>query len=200
MYDYWEKGVKLVLANRETREDKFFDRAFASFYHRLIRRFAISNMPSGGFDFCLFDKKLRDEVVAIDEKNTNTLFLLVWLKYDFVSIPYTREKRTIGKSRWTLKKKFKLVVDSFVAFSYFPIRLISVSGLVLGFLSIIYAIVILCLKLSGHIEIKGWATMLVLFLFVSAFQMIAIGIIGEYLWRNLEASRKRPTYVIDEAI
>lgn len=65
MYDYWQKGIKLVLANRANREDSFFEKTFARIYHGLIRRYAIRNMPKGGFDFCLFDKKLRDEVVLL---------------------------------------------------------------------------------------------------------------------------------------
>ncbi len=198
MYDYWSKGTKLVLANRANREDALFDKMFAKWYHRLIKKYAIGNMPDGGFDFCLFDAKLREEVVAMNEKNTNTLFLLVWLKYDFVSIPYTRVKRKIGTSKWTFKKKIKLLIDSFAAFSYFPIRIISLTGMLLGIAAIVYAIFILIAKLTGHIQIEGWTAMMLIFLFVSAFQMIAIGILGEYLWRTLDAARNRPTYVVSD--
>lgn len=198
MYDYWTKSTKLVLANRANREDALFDKMFAKWYHRLIKKYAIGNMPDGGFDFCLFDAKLREEVVAMNEKNTNTLFLLVWLKYDFVSIPYTRVKRKIGTSKWTFKKKIKLLIDSFAAFSYFPIRIISLTGMLLGIAAIVYAVFILIAKLTGHIQIEGWTAMMLIFLFVSAFQMIAIGILGEYLWRTLDAARNRPTYVVSD--
>ncbi|MBK7683385.1 MAG: hypothetical protein IPJ26_13395 [Bacteroidetes bacterium] len=124
----------------------------------------------------------------------------MWLKYDFVSIPYTRRKRSIGKSRWTLKKKIKLFVDSFVSFSYAPLRLITISGLLLGLISFIYAIYVVFARLSGVIDVQGWTTMMVVFLVISSFQMISIGIIGEYLWRSLESSRKRAPYVIDQVI
>ncbi|MBK9329845.1 MAG: glycosyltransferase family 2 protein [Sphingobacteriales bacterium] len=105
MFAHWSNGVKLVMANREKREDSFFQRNFSNLFHFLVRKFALSNIPSGGFDFVLFDKKLKDEVIKMNEKNTNTLYLLPWLGYDFVVIPYTRRKRTLGKSRWTLAKK-----------------------------------------------------------------------------------------------
>lgn len=200
MYNYWRSGIKLVLANRIKREDSRINRIFAMIYHKLIKKYAITNMPDGGFDFCLFDKKLREEIVAIDEKNTNTLFLLVWLKYDFVSIPYTRLQRKIGVSRWTTSKKIKLLIDSFVAFSYFPIRTISALGFILGFIATIYSAIVFVLKLQGSVNIEGWTTMMLVFLFVSAFQMIAIGILGEYLWRILDVSRNRPTYVVDEVL
>ncbi len=198
MFDYWTKGIKFVIANRNDREDHWFHNIFSNTYHYLIKKLALSNIPKGGFDFCLFDKQMREEVVAMDEKNTNTLYLLSWLNYDYVSIPYTRKKREIGKSRWTLKKKLKLFIDSFVAFSFFPIRMISVIGLLLGLTAFCYGGFIIFSKFFGNIPVTGWTTMMVVILFVSAFQMIALGVIGEYVWRALDASRKRPNYVIDK--
>lgn len=198
MYEYWLKGVKLVVANRNDREDAFTSRIFAEQYQKLIRKHALANLPEGGFDYCLFDRQLREQVVSMGENNTNSLYLLMWLKYDYVAIPYTRKARKAGKSRWTLSKKIKLFVDSFVSFSYFPLRLITIGGLLLGLISLLYAAYVIFAHLTGNIEVQGWTTMMVVFLLVAAFQMISIGIIGEYLWRNLEASRKRPAYIVDE--
>lgn len=200
MYEFWLKGFKLVLANREYREDPWASKVFASLFHKLIKRYALPNIPDGGFDFCLFDKQLRNDVLALQEKNTNSLYLLVWLKYEYACIPYKRRERKIGKSRWTINKKIQLFIDSFVSFSYTPIRFITVGGLFLGIISFIYTLYILFRKLTGGIDVEGWTTMMVVFLLVSSFQLIAIGIIGEYLWRNFEASRKRPAYIVDEVL
>ncbi len=200
MFNYWKDGWKLVLANRQDREDSFFTRLFAVTYQKMIRKYALPNLPEGGFDYCLFDKALREEVVQMSETNTNSLYLLTWLKYDYVNIPYTRLKRQIGKSRWTLKKKIKLFIDSFVSFSYAPLRMITIGGILLGVMALAYGIYVLVAKLLGFIAVEGWTTMMVVFLFVSAFQMLSIGIIGEYLWRTLEAARRRPPYIIDEVI
>jgi glycosyltransferase involved in cell wall biosynthesis len=198
MYTHWSSGIKLVIANRQDREDDFPSSLFSRFFHSLTRRLALKTLPKGGFDFVLFDRALKDEVVKMKEKNTNTLFLLLWLGYDFVTIPYKRAKREVGKSRWTFSKKLKLFIDSFVAFSFFPIRLISVVGLLLGCVSLLYGIYILISKMLGGIEVQGWTSMMVVFLFVSSFQTIALGIIGEYVWRTLDASRKRPVFIIEE--
>lgn len=198
MFDYWSKGIKFVIANRQDREESGIQKLLANTYHFLIKKFALHNIPDGGFDFVLFDKQLKDEVVAMDEKNTNTLYLMSWLNYDFVSIPFVRKKREIGKSRWTFRKKIKLFIDSFVAFSFFPIRMISVIGLLLGLTAFCYGGFIIFSKFFGNIPVTGWTTMMVVILFVSAFQMIALGVIGEYVWRALDASRKRPNYVIDK--
>ena len=198
MYAYWEKGIKLVIANRQDRDDPWLTKIFANTFQFLIKKFGLKNIPEGGFDFVLFDRKLREEVVRIDEKNTNVLYLLVWLGYDYVNIPYKRRKREIGKSRWTFTKKLKLFVDSFVSFSFFPIRLISVTGLILGFIGFLYAIFILIARLSGWITVEGWTSMMLVFLFVSSFQMVSLGILGEYIWRSLDASRRRPNYLVEE--
>lgn len=197
MFEYWQQGIKLVMANRQRRKEGFVKRLLAQTFHAMIRRFALKNIPPGGFDFVLFDRTLCDEVVKMNEKNTNTLFLLPWLGYPYVSIPYVRQEREIGKSRWTTAKKIKLFIDSFIAFSFFPIRLISVSGLLLGILAIGYALYILIARMMGLIDVEGWSALMMVILFVSSFQMIALGILGEYLWRTLDAVRKRPNYVVD---
>jgi polyisoprenyl-phosphate glycosyltransferase len=198
MYNYWVGGIKLVIANRKDREESFFQRLFSNTYHFLIRKFALKGIPGGGYDLVLFDKQLRDEIVKINEKNTNQIYLLSWLNYDFVNIPYTRKKRELGKTRWTLKKKIKLFVDSFVSFSFFPIRLISGTGIILGLISFLYGLFVIYAKISGLIPLQGWTALMLVLLFVSSFQMIALGIIGEYVWRAMDASRNRPNFVVED--
>jgi polyisoprenyl-phosphate glycosyltransferase len=198
MYDYWYKGIKFVIANRENREDPLFQKIFSNTYHSLIKKFALKNVPKGGFDLILFDKQLRDEVIKINENNTNQVYLLAWLKYDFVNIPYIRKKRELGKSRWTLQKKVKLFIDSFVSFSFFPIRLISLIGICLSIIAFFYGLFIVYAKFTGLVPVKGWTALMIVLLFVSSFQMLALGIIGEYVWRGLDAARKRPNFVVDK--
>jgi glycosyltransferase involved in cell wall biosynthesis len=198
MVGYWKKGVKLVIANREDREEPWMQKKVSNFYHKLMKKIALKNIPEGGFDLILFDRQLRDEVVRIDEKNTNTLYLLTWLQYDYVCIPYTRRKRQIGKSRWTLQKKVKLFIDSFVSFSFFPIRMISVFGVIFGLIAFIYGLFIIVAKIFGLIPVQGWATVMAVILFVSSFQMLALGVLGEYIWRTLDASRNRPNYIVEK--
>lgn len=198
MYGYWKQGLKLVLANRTDREESFGQRFFATTFHALIKRLALKNVPDGGFDLVLFDKALKDELVKMSEKNTHILYLLVWLGYEYVNIPYVRRKRDIGVSRWTLAKKVKLLIDSFIAFSFFPIRAISFLGLILGLGAFGYGGFVVLARMFGWIPyVQGWSSLMVVFVLVSAFQMMALGIIGEYVWRALDASRKRPNFVVD---
>lgn len=198
MVKHWKNGIKLVLANRTDRDDPFGQKIFSKIYHYCVQKFALKDIPEGGFNLVLFDKQLKDELLKMNEKNTNIFYLLSWMQFPYVSIPYTRKRREIGKSQWTTSKKIKLFVDSFVAFSFFPIRLISITGVSLGLISLVYGLFIIFAKLFGIITIQGWSTLMVVILFVSSFQMLALGIIGEYIWRNLDETRKRPNFIIDK--
>ena len=200
MYENWQKGFKLVLANRTNREEPFLQKFVSNTTHKLVQKFGLKNLPDGCFDMNLFDVEIKDILIKMDEKNTFFPFLLMWLGYEFVSIPYVRRKRELGTSTYTLSKKIKAFVDSFVAFSFFPIRLISVSGLILGILAFIYGLIVILGKVFGFVDSTGWSSMMVVILFVSSFQMIALGIIGEYVWRGLEASRNRPSYLIEKKL
>ena len=198
MYDYWRKGIKLVIGNRQNREETGLSQTLAKTFHWLMKNLALRNIPDGGFDFVFFDRQVATEVLKLHERNSNVFYLMVWLGFAYVNIPYTRRKREIGKSRWTLSKKIKLLVDSLLAFSFVPIRAISVLGLGLGASALFYGLYVIGLKIARPDEPAGWTTLMVVLLFVSAFQMIALGVIGEYVWRGLDAARQRPLYVVRE--
>lgn len=197
MVRYWEGGTKAIFAVRADREESLLQKTFSNLYYALIRRFAVPGYPPGGFDFFLADRQVIEEVNKIHEKNTNIMTLIFWLGYQAVFIPYVRRKRTKGKSRWTLGKKVKLFVDTFVSFSYFPIRLFSFVGIVYALLSFAYGLFIFISWLSFGIEVQGWVPMMLVLTFTAGLQMTLLGILGEYLWRTLDEARRRPLYVID---
>lgn len=198
MYGYWLQGLKLIIGNRQDREETGLQQLFAKTFHTIMKKIALPNIPDGGFDFVFFDRQVSEHVLQLKERNSNIFYLMVWLGYPYVNIPYVRRKREIGKSRWTLKKKIKLFIDSILAFSFVPIRAISVIGLALGMAAFVYGIYIVCLKFFGQNEPLGWTTLMVVLLLVSAFQMTALGVIGEYVWRGLDAARNRPLYVVKQ--
>ncbi len=198
MMEYWRKGIKFVVANRTDREEPLLQKLFSNTYHYLIKRYAIKHVPPGGFDLVLFDEQLRAQIVAMNEGNTNTIYQLAWLKYPYVSIPYVRRKREIGKSRWTFRKKVKLFIDSFVAFSFMPVRAITAVGFLLGFIGLLYGTLVVYLRLAHGNEVTGWSSLMLVLVGVSSFQMIALGVLGEYLWRTLDAARRRPAFIVDQ--
>lgn len=198
MYRLWNNGMKLVVGQRTGNRDAFFSRFTSSLFNRLMRKYALSDLPKGGFDFVFFDENVRMDILQINEKNTNVLYLMFSLGYPTAFLPYVRQEREIGKSRWTLKKKMKLFIDSFIAFSFVPIRILSIVGIFLGMASLIYAIYIIICKLTGSIDLQGWSALMTTMLFIGSFQMIGLGILGEYLWRILDEVRNRPQYTIVE--
>lgn len=198
MYEYWKKGFKLVIGNRQDRQESAMQKFFSNTFHSLMKKIALKNIPDGGFDYVFFDRQIREEVVKMGERNSNIFYLMTWMGYDYINIPYIRKKREIGTSRWTLQKKVKLLIDSLLSFSYFPIRAISVIGICLGIGAFMYGLYIIISRFFGRIDVEGWSALMVVLLFVSSFQMIAIGILGEYVWRGLDASRKRPLYIVEK--
>ncbi|CAH1223448.1 glycosyltransferase family 2 protein [Paenibacillus sp. JJ-223] len=198
MIDHWKSGKKIVLGTRADREESFSQKLFSNTYYYLLEKLALKGYPKGGFDFLLIDRQVVKEVLQIQEKNTNVMSLIYWLGHDQVHIPYVRQERKLGKSRWTLAKKIKLFVDSFVSFSYAPIRFMSFIGFLTAALSILYGLFVVISTIFGIIELQGWTTIIALITFLLGIIMIMLGIIGEYLWRILDESRERPSYVVDQ--
>jgi polyisoprenyl-phosphate glycosyltransferase len=194
----WERGTKAVFAVRADREESFSQKLFANTYYALIRRFALKDYPSGGFDFFLIDRQVVEEVLTIREKNTNLMSLIFWLGFRPVMLPYVRRARQKGKSRWTMAKKIKLFIDSFVAFSYVPIRALSLTGFTVAVGAFVYAGWVLYERLVHNIPVQGYAPIVILLALFSGIQMTMLGVLGEYLWRALDETRRRPPYVIDE--
>lgn len=198
MFEEWKKGNNVVLAVREGREESVFQKAFSNLYYWLVRKLALPNMPKTGFDIFLIDRKVIEVLKLMDEKNSAITLQVLWSGFKTSTIKYVRKKREIGKSRWTLRKKIKLVVDSIVSFSYVPIRFMAAIGALFFIGSIIWGIVVFVSKLAGNIETPGYTTSLIFQLFSSGLIMFTLGILGEYMWRILDAARKRPTYIVED--
>ncbi len=198
MISHWEKGSKAVFAIRQDREEHLVQKMLSNTYYSLIRKFALADYPNGGFDFFLVDRQVVVDLNRIQEKNTNIMTLVYWLGYKPVMIPYIRRQRTKGKSRWTLAKKVKLFIDTFVAFSFVPIRILSALGLLVAVGSFIYGGYVLFYWYFYGIEVKGYVPIVVALAFNSGLQMAMLGVLGEYLWRTLDEVRRRPQFVIDE--
>ena len=139
-------------------------------------------------------------MVRMEEKNTFIQGQVLWTGFEPKVIPYLRRQREIGRSRWTFGKKIKYFIDGFITYSYFPIRFISVTGIATAFLGFFYAAAIFVDKLMFHNPIKGWAPLMIVILVLSGLQMTMLGIIGEYLWRSYDETRKRPIFIIDKVV
>lgn len=198
MVKSWEKGHNVVLAVREGREESKRQTLFANLYYWLVRKTALPNMPKGGFDVYLLDRKVIGVLMALDEKNSALTGQILWSGFKTDKIYYTRLAREIGTSRWTLKKKIRLVSDTLFSFSTLPIKIVTIVGILSFIGSLIWAVLVLCFKLAGMIEVSGWTTLFIFNLFSFGTIMLTLGILGEYLWRIFDASRNRPPYIIED--
>ena len=167
-------------------------------YYWMVRKVALPDMPKGGFDVYLLDRKVINVLMLLDEKNSALTGQILWSGFKTDKIYYTRLQREIGKSRWTLKKKIRLVTDTLFSFSALPITAISVIGTLSCIGAVLWATLVLIFKLMGMINVSGWTTLFIFNLLSFGIIMLTLGILGGYLWRTFDASRNRPPYIIEE--
>lgn len=194
----WENGFNVVLAVRAGREEGIMQKLFADLYYWLVRKTALPSMPQGGFDVYLIDRKVIDVLMALDEKNSALTGQILWSGFKTDTVSYTRLAREIGGSKWTLKKKIRLVFDTLFSFSTLPIKAVSIIGILSFGGSLVWAIAVFVSKIMGLIDVSGWTTLFIFNLFSFGVIMLTLGILGEYLWRTFDASRRRPPYIIEE--
>lgn len=198
MYESWKKGNKVVLAVRKERDENPVKKFFAHMYYVLIHKFVEKRMPIGGCDCYLVDRQVIEVLERLDEKNSSLTLQVLWAGFKTDEIYFHRRDREVGKSRWTLGKKIKLVLDSMMSFSYFPIRFMSGMGVVFFVAAILLMIEVIVEKFTIGTPIMGWASIMCVVLLGFGVIMLMLGILGEYVWRALDASRNRPPYLIDE--
>lgn len=192
----WEKGHQAVLAARKTRQDPLISRFFASIFNRAFRRFVFPKFPPNGFDFMLIDRLIVDILVGLQEKNSYIFGQVMWAGFDQSVVYYDRQERMHGQSMWTFTKKIKYFIDAFSAFSYLPLRIATVMGFLMGALGFLYAVVVILLRVLNETPVTGWTSLIVVLLLTSGTQLILMGLLGEYLWRVLDETRRRPTFIV----
>lgn len=198
MVESWKKGNNVVLAVRKDRNESFGTKLFANTYYWMVRKAALSNMPKGGFDVYLLDRKVIQVLLALDERNSALTGQILWSGFKTEEIPYVRLEREIGTSKWTFKKKVRLVADTLFSFSTLPITLVTGIGTVSFIGAVVWGILVLICKLMGLIQVNGWTTLFIFNLLSFGIIMVTLGILGGYLWRTFDASRNRPTYIVEE--
>lgn len=194
---HYEENYPVVICTRSDRDESFARRTTSKVFYAAMRKLSFSNMPAGGFDFLLIDQKVKSLLLSNMEANAFWQGQILWTGYRVKFIPYTRQKRELGESKWTFSKKLKYLIDGVLGYSFLPIRLMSILGLLISLSGFIYSIFIVIAKITGNVPFQGWAPLMILVLLLSGFQMLMLGVIGEYLWRTLDEVRRRQAYVIE---
>jgi polyisoprenyl-phosphate glycosyltransferase len=198
MLERWRGGAQVVWAVRRQRPGDAGHKGFAAIYYWLMRRVAgFTDMPATGADFFLIDRTVIEAFRTFPERSVSVLALVMWLGFRQEFIEYDKQPRTTGQSGWTVARKVTLVVDSVTAFSDAPIRACAVLGLALLVAALglgLAGVVRWGQTGGGHLVLLAAATA-----GMAGLQLVATGVVGEYVWRALEESRRRPQFVIERA-
>lgn len=192
MLERWRSGVQVVWAVRRHQPG---DGSGTQLYYWIMRNLVgMNDMPATGADFFLVDRVVIDAFLAAADRHVSIFALMMWLGFRREFIQYDKQPRTRGRSGWTLAKKLKLVVDSIVGFSDFPIWWLTYAGVAALVVALVPAVVAV-VAYSG----LNAALLLMAALVIGLFgcHLIALGILGHYVWRGLDAARKRPLYSIE---
>ncbi len=194
----WREGAKVVWAVRMNREgENFSTLLFSKLYYKVTSKVAgLKNRPTTGVDYCLFDRDVLEAYKQMNESHVSTISLIAWLGFSQAMVPYDKKPRLQGKSHWTFNKKVNLALDTITAFTSAPIRYMSYAGFTAAALGFLLALVVFIRALFGTPP-EGYPSLMVVVLVMGGLQMIMMGILGEYLWRALDESRRRPYYIIE---
>ena len=195
----WREGFHVVWGVRATRQDPHLHRLLAALYAKVIRRVALPNFPPTGTGaFCLLDRKVINGLNSFPERNRLTSGLILMAGFRQAQIEYDRHQRNAGVSKWSFWQKIKVTIDTLVSFSAVPLRAVSLAGIVIAAASFIYAAYLAVDTLIYGRAPEGWTTIIVLILMIGGFQLLGLGMFGEYLWRVCDEVRGRPLFLVQE--
>jgi polyisoprenyl-phosphate glycosyltransferase len=186
----------VVVATREAREDPIFSRLLSWLFWSGYRALVLSSMPKGGVDIFACTRDFRDHLLSLNEKRSTLIGLIFWLGFRRSEIPYRRLARQHGRSAWTLIRKVRYFLDSLFTFSTLPVHMLEIIGFIGILFSILIAAIVLYAKLTGSIAVPGYTATVLAVMFFGGINSLGLGIMGEYVFRTLENSRRRPEFII----
>lgn len=192
----WREGYDVVYAIREQRKENMFKRAAYAAFYRLLQRVANIEIPLDAGDFCIMDRRVVDLLNGMPERNRFVRGIRSWVGLNQVGLAYERHARHAGRPKFTFTRLVYLALDGLVSFSYLPLRIITVLGLMVSFVSLLLALFYFITKLTVGLNPPGFATLIVAVFFLAGMQLITIGVIGEYVGRIFEEVKRRPLYVV----
>jgi len=195
----WREGYDDVHGTRVMREgERWIKRATAATFYRVIGRLSKTPIPADTGDFRLLSPRALDALRQMRERHRFMKGLFGWVGFRQVAIPYRREPRLAGDSKFGLWKLWNFALEGITSFSTAPLRAATYLGLMAALLAFVFAIWILIKAALYGDAVAGWPTMMVVILFLGGTQLIALGLIGEYLGRMYEEMKQRPLYLVDE--
>lgn len=195
----WEAGNDMVYAVRQNRPDEsWLKRTCAKIFYQLASKINRINIPANAGDFRLLDRKIVDALQKLPERNRFMKGLYSWVGFKQNAVPFEVQPRKAGKSQWSFYSLLDLAITGITSFSAFPLRLIAIGGMGVATLALCYAIWIVISTFIFGIQTPGWATIVTAISFFGGLQLLALGVVGEYIGRVFDEVKHRPLYIIDE--
>ena len=200
-YHLIQEGYDAVYIEKKSVGVSSVNRGFSKMYSSLMKKYAVKNYASGGISNIVFNDKIKKYINENEESNSSIMLQIMDAGFLYKILPLDYKERVAGKSKWTLGKKIKLFIDSFVSFSFMPIRLVSLLGVAMFIIGVVFGVIVIINKLI-HPELPsiGYATLASLISVGFGITNISLGIIAEYLWRAYDAARRRPMYIVSDVI
>lgn len=195
MIKLWRAGNEVVYAVRQKRKEFFLKRVAYFVFYRILQFISNIDIPLDSGDFCLMDRTVVKQIKNLPERNRFLRGLRCWVGFKQVALPYEREARHAGTTKYTFRKLVRLALDGIVSFSSFPLRLAAYIGFLTFTLSIIYLLFAVIAHFVGNPP-PGWTSIIAVVLLIGGIQLTILGIIGEYIARIYEESKQRPTYIV----
>ncbi len=198
LYLKCNEGFDVVYATRDKREgESIFKRMTASAFYRLIKSLVSFDIPMDTGDFRIMSKRMVAHICSMPESHRFIRGMVSWVGFAQTGISYHRDKRYAGTTKFSLRKMMRFAFDGITSFSALPLKFASYLGFIMAFLGLVYFLYILYLKLFTTQTIQGWSSLMLLVLIVSGVQLITLGVIGEYVGRIYDESKKRPLFIIE---
>jgi len=192
--------IDVVAAYQDRREESKILSFFKKGFYRLINKLSDVNLKSDASDFRTFRRSVAESILSLGEYHRFSKGIFAWVGYKTKYIPYTACERAAGTTKWGFRKLFNYAIDGIIGYSIKPLRISTFLGFFTAFAALIYLVVVILQKLIAGIDVPGYATIIVLILFLGGMQLFGIGIIGEYVGRTFVQSKERPIYIAKEIL
>jgi polyisoprenyl-phosphate glycosyltransferase len=200
MIDHWRAGSDVVYGVRVERAGETpFKLRSARIFYRLFARMSGVKLEENAGDYRLLDRRALEALLSMREQHRFLRGMTVWVGFNQTRVPYKRAGRHGGKTKYTLRKMLRLSVDALSSFSYVPLRLATWMGFLFALIAFLAIPVIITLRAFGE-YLPGFATITIIALFLAGIQLIAIGVVGEYVGRIYEEIKRRPLYLVRERL
>ena len=193
-----DNTVDCVTAYQAERKENKFMSALKSSFYKIINKLSEVDFVNGASDFRLMNRKMIDAVISMGEYHRFSKGIFSFVGFNTKFIPYEVQERKSGKSKWNFFKLLKYAVEGIISFSSFPLKLSAYVGFFSAFVSVIYLILVIIKRLAYGVDVPGYASIVVLVLFLGGLQLMSFGILGEYMSKVYDQVKGRPIYILKE--